>query len=317
MMCHLMANHEIVRWSDQVDEILDGDHVAVLAYATPARGTVLLPLSNFAVRDREAGTVSFNSSVGAWRKLDRIRRDPHVALAFHTREHARTQRSEYVLVQGRATLSEPVPDYPSTIVDNWERFESWRDAHPLWRWWQRAYALRVEIKVSVARVIVWPDLHCRGTPEVQGAALPTEAPPPQRPPARGVGPRLDHVRAARKAARLPHVLLGWIGQDRFPVVTPVRIGGTAEGGIVLEAPEGLVPPGGRRAGLTAHWFSHGVVGQDQRKHTGWLAAGEQLVYAPHTQSNYRFPASTPLFRFVSGAATRWGLRGARRAGLLA
>ena len=76
-----------------------------------------------------------------------------------------------------------------------------------------------------------------------------------------------------------------------------------------------MPPGGRRAGLTAHWFSRSVIGQNQRKHTGWLDAGEQLVYSPHTQSNYRFPAFKPLFNFVSGGFTRLGLRGARRAGL--
>jgi hypothetical protein len=57
-----------------------------------------------------------------------------------------------------------------------------------------------------------------------------------------------------------------------------------------------------------------VIGQDQRKHTGWLESGEQLVYAPHTRSNYRFPALKSLFKFVSGAFTRLGVRGARRAG---
>src|SRR3954451_25384942 len=104
MVCHLMTVH----WPDAVDEILDGDHVVMLAYVTPARGVVLLPVSNFAVRDREAGTVTAaNSSVGVWRKLDRIRSNSQVALAYHTREHAACGRPEYVLVQGRATLSPP------------------------------------------------------------------------------------------------------------------------------------------------------------------------------------------------------------------
>jgi hypothetical protein len=62
-----------VSWPDPVDEILGSDHVVMLAYVTPARGVVLLPVTNFAVRDREAGILTaVNSSVGAWRKLERI-----------------------------------------------------------------------------------------------------------------------------------------------------------------------------------------------------------------------------------------------------
>src|SRR3954468_9648554 len=144
MMHHLMTAH----WPDRVDEILDGDHVVMLAYATPANGVVLLPLSNFAVRDREAGTLTaVNSSVGVWRKLDRIRRNPKVALAFHTRAHGLSDRPEYVLVQGRASLSRPIPDYPSTILENWERFEPWREVGRVWKWWRRVYALRVALEV--------------------------------------------------------------------------------------------------------------------------------------------------------------------------
>jgi hypothetical protein len=316
MIHHLMTVH----WPDEVDQVLDGDHVVMLAYATPAKGAVLLPVSNFALRDREAGTVSaVNSSVGAWRKLDRIRRDPHVALAFHTRTHAMSARPEYVLVQGRASLGPPVPDYPSTILRNWERFEPWGDLHPLWRRWRRVYALRVAIEVAVERTVVWPDLACRGEPVVHGAPLPAAPPAPQRTPTGGTGPRVDHERAASRAGRLPDVLVGWIGADGFPVALPAGVAGTEERGIVLGVPAGLVPPGGRRAGLTAHWFSRRVIGQTLRRHTGWLEAGPaagQVLYAPHTDGGYRFPASWPLFQLVSGAATRWGVRGARRAGFM-
>src|SRR3954471_12510700 len=104
-----MSDH----WSDDAEAILASDHVVALAYATPAKGVVLLPVTNFAVRDRAAGTLTaVNTSVGVWRKRERIRRDPHVALAYHTRRHADTDRPEYVLAQGWATLSEPVEDYP-------------------------------------------------------------------------------------------------------------------------------------------------------------------------------------------------------------
>jgi hypothetical protein len=304
-------------WPDDVDEILDGDHVVMLAYVTPASGVVLLPVSNFAIRDREAGTISVNSSVAAWRKLDRMRQNPNVALAFHTRAHARHDRPEYVLVQGVASLSDPIPDYPSTILENWERFESWRDRNPFWRWWQRVYGLRIEIEVSVDRVAVWPGLACDGDPEVIGTPWPGERPAPQCPPGRGTGPRINQERAARKAGKLPDTLLGWVGSDGFPVVVPVRVGAATERGIVLDVPKGLIPPGGRRAGLTAHWFERGVIGQNQRKHTGWMESGDDggVVYAPHTQSNYRFPSSRFLYRVVSGGGTRWWHRRARRAGI--
>jgi hypothetical protein len=57
-----------------------------------------------------------------------------------------------------------------------------------------------------------------------------------------------------------------------------------------------------------------MIGQDQRKHTGWLEAdSERIVYAPHTDSSYRFPESTALYRLVSGGGTRWYEWRARRA----
>jgi hypothetical protein len=304
-------------WPDAVDQIFDRDHVVMLAYVTPAGGVVLTPVTNFGVRDRDAGTVTVNSSVGAPKKLDRIRRNSHVALAYHTRAHALHDRPEYVLVQGKAVLSEPVPDYPSSILAHWERFERWSDVGPLWKRWLRVYAWRVGIETTAERVTVWRELSCREPAAVHGTPMPAEPPKPQQPPARGVGPRLNHVRAARAAARLPDMLLGWVGADGFPVAVPVEVAGTSDRGIILEPPEGLVPAGGRRAGLTAHWFARRVIGQHQRIHTGWLEAdpGERVVtYAPHTAATYRFPSSETLFRIVAGVGTRWRLRQARRAG---
>jgi nitroimidazol reductase NimA-like FMN-containing flavoprotein (pyridoxamine 5'-phosphate oxidase superfamily) len=303
-------------WSDEVDEILEGDHVVVLAYSTPAKGAVLLPLSNFGLRDRDAGTISVNSSVGVWKKLERIRSNPRVALAFHTREHALTSRPEYVLVQGTAELLPPVADYPSTIVDRWERFEPWRDLHPLWKRWQRVYALRVEIRVHAERILVWGDLDASGPPRVLGPPLPAD-PPPQSTPAKGAGSRIDHRRAARRAGTLPNVLLGWIGADAFPVVVPAAIAAAQTEGFALRIGGGLTPSGGRRAGLTAHSFSRQVIGQHQRKYTGWLNVRPDgaATYAPHTDATYRFPRSRILYRLVSGYFTRRGHRQAREAGV--
>jgi Pyridoxamine 5'-phosphate oxidase len=307
----------MTQWPDHLHEIVEGDHVVMLAYVTPAKGVVLLPLSNMGVNDREAGTVTLNSSVAAWRKLERMRNDPHVALAFHTREHSLTRRPEYILVQGKAKLSEPIPDYPDRFPQGWDRFERWPELGRLWRLWLRTWAIRVGIEVTAERILVWPNLECRGEPEVLGVPLPAGPPRSQRPPGKGTAPRINHARAARRAERLPDRLLGWVGADGFPFVVPVEVGPTEEQGIVLEAPPGLVPPGQRRAGLSAHWFSEGVVGQNQRKHTGWMDVGPEgrIIYAPHTQSNYRFPASRRLFLFVAGAGTRWWMRGARRAGI--
>jgi nitroimidazol reductase NimA-like FMN-containing flavoprotein (pyridoxamine 5'-phosphate oxidase superfamily) len=306
-------------WPDAVDAVLDGDQVVALAYATPARGAVIVPVVNFGVRDGRAGTVTVNSSVGLPKKLERIRRDPRVALAFHTRAHARHERPEYVLVQGRATLSEPVADFPATMLERWERFEPWAGLSRFWRWWLRVYATRVAIEIAVERIVVWPDLACAGAPEVLGAPLPELGVPAQRPPRGGTGPRLDHRRAARRAAGLPHALLGWIGADGFPVVVPVSVSAAEPGGIALRAAAGLVPAGGRRAGLTAHGFRRDALAQHQRRHTGWLdvaPARSEIVYAPHTDAGYRLPPGRLAYRLASGWAARAGAREARRAGLL-
>ncbi len=301
-------------WSEQVEEILDGDHAVALAYATPAHGVVLAPVSNFGLNDREAGIVTVNSSVGAWKKLERIRRNPQVAIVFHTRTHAAHNRREYVLVQGRASLQPPLEDYPSSILEHWERIEPWRDLGPLWKRWLRIYALRVEIRIAVERVIVWPDLECRGRQDVEGVALPAEAPPSQDPPAKGTAARVNQTRTARRAGKLPNVLLGWIAADGFPFVIPVGVGEADEHGIQLLSFSALAPPGGRRAGLTAHWFSHGVVGQKQMICTGWMEvdSGGTVTYSPHTLAAYRMPSSRFIFRLAVGLFTRLRYREARR-----
>lgn len=294
-------------WSGAVDEVLGGDQVVMLASVTPAGGVVLTPVTNFATRDRAAGRVTVNSSVGAGRKLARIRANPHVALAFHTRDHAFTDRPEYVLVQGTATVSAPVDDYPATLGDAWERFDG-PSGGRLWKRWLRVYHRRVAIDVTAHRVLVWPDLAATGPPAVTGEALPDQPPPSQRAPAGGTAPRVDGSRAAT----LPHVLLGWEGADRFPVVVPVGVvvAGSGGGLLRLEAAGPHLPPGGRRAGLTAHAFTRHVVGQYQRVHTGWLtpdAGGRTAAYAPHTAFGYRMPASPLVNRLLVGFATRRGI----------
>jgi hypothetical protein len=304
-----------VLWPDRVQEILDGDHAVALAYATPAAGVVLAPVSNFGLHDRAQGVVTFNTSVGAQKKLARVRANPQVTLAFHTRAHATHHRPEYVLVQGRASLQPPVSDYPRSVLEHWERLEPWRALGPLWRRWLRIYALRVEVRIAIERIVIWPQLACRGTPEVHGAPLPAAAPVPQATPGKGTAPRINHARAARRAKRLPDALLGWIDSDGFPMVLPTAIGAVDTQGIQLQLPDGIAPPGGRRAGLTAHWFSQGVTGQRQMVFTGWMegsANGSTVTYSPHTLSAYRMPSSRLIYRLVAGFVTRRRYRQARR-----
>src|SRR3982751_4755585 len=102
----------LVQWPDAIDEVIGGDLTAALAYVTPAGGAVVTAVAPIGLHDREHGTVSFTTSLGFGRKLDRIAKDPRVALAFHAREHGHSQSSRYVLVQGSATVIEE-PDADS------------------------------------------------------------------------------------------------------------------------------------------------------------------------------------------------------------
>src|SRR3954471_17642014 len=93
-------------WSDDTDRVLDGDLTAALGYATPAGGAVVTAVAPIGLRDREKGEVTFTTSLGFGRKLERIRRDPRVALLYHAREHGFHDGGELVLVQGTAQIVE-------------------------------------------------------------------------------------------------------------------------------------------------------------------------------------------------------------------
>jgi hypothetical protein len=115
--------------------------------------------------------------------------------------------------------------------------------------------------------------------------------------------------------RLPHTLLGWNGADGLPEVVPVSSASSSGEGLRLVVPTGSVPPGGRRAGLTAHRFWPRMVGQLQRIHTGWLTAnGDDVLYAPHTRAGYRMPPSSLAYH-LGCASLALRMRGARKAGL--
>jgi hypothetical protein len=301
-----------VTWSDAADEIIGGDLTAGVAYVTPAGGAVVTAVAPIGLRDREAGTVTFTTSLGFGRKLDRLRREPRIALAYHARDHGFSERPEYVLVQGRATIvEEPDREYLEGVVQPAaQRFMGPPRRGVFWdRWLSAYYADRVPVHVAVERVVVWPDLRCAGQPEVFGTPLPPGPPPPQSPPKKGAGPRVEVDAAQRKLAALPHGLLAHVQADGYPTVLPVKIGGPCAAGITLNAADRVLPTGGRRAGLLAHDYRPKLIGLAARQHTGWLQDG---VYAPHTENGFKAPANKTLLLLGNGYLARRGLKRARR-----
>jgi hypothetical protein len=131
------------------------------------------------LHDREQGTVTFTTSLGFGKKLERIKGNPRIALAYHAREHGFADRPDFVLVQGEATpLQEPDRD----LLENVIRPQSVRFMGPpkegrlFWdRWLQEYYSDRVPVTVRVERIVAWPDERCGGEPRVFGAPLPSNA----------------------------------------------------------------------------------------------------------------------------------------------
>jgi hypothetical protein len=311
-----------VSWPDEVDQIIGGDLTIALAYLTPAGGVVLAGVAPIGLRDRDAGTVTFTTSLGFGRKLERIVANPSVALAYHAREHGFADGDQYVLVQGRAEATlQPDREYLETVVGPAaERFMGPRKQGRLFwdRWLQEYYADRVPVTVHVERILTWPDASCEGAPSVLGDPRPASPPASQAPPGKGTPPRIDAERAARRIGRLKHTLLGWVDADGRPFVAPVDATSAGPEGIQLVATEGLLPPGARRAGLLAHEFQPQLIGLAARQHTGWLEVGERAglhaLYAPHTETGFRAPANKTLLLIGNGLLAKRGLRKARREG---
>ena len=300
-------------WPDDVDQVLAGDMTAALAYLTPAGGAVVTAVAPVGMRDNEEGTVTFTTSLGFGKKLQRIERDPCVALAYHAREHGFATGDAFVLVQGRCR---PVPpadqDWNERVLGPAAaRFMGPPRRGRFWdRWLQEYYADRVPVTVDVERVTSWPALDCSGEPGVHGAARPDGEPEPQRTPAKGTGPRVDAAKAAGRLARLPHVLLSWREADGFPIVVAARVAGAGPDGIRLASGTAL-PRGGRRAGLLGHSYEAKLVALQARQHTGWLEDG---LYAPHTASAFRAPRNKTLLLLANGLLAKQGMRKARREG---
>jgi hypothetical protein len=298
-------------WSDVDDQIIGGDLTAAVGYVTPAGGAVLTPVAPIGLRDRAAGTVSFTTSLGFGRKLDRIKQNPRVALAYHAREHGFATEPRFVLAQGTASYeAHPEPAVLAELV----RPASTRFLGPprtgfFWdRWLKVYYEDRVLVTVDVERVVSWPDLACQGEPTVAGQPLPKNDPPSQALPKNGAGPRVDVAAVHRRLRSLPHVLLGYVASDGFPMILPITVEGFDSTGLRLVGP---TPQGARRAGLLAHRYEPKLIGLETRQHTGWLDNG---TYAPHTENGFRAPANKTLLLLANGFMARRGLKQARALG---
>jgi hypothetical protein len=314
----MSTEHTPPAWPDDVDSILAGDLAAALTVITPAGGAVASAMAPVGLRDRDEGWTGFTTSIGFNKKLERIKLEPRVSVAYHTRLFGRATSPRYVLVQGRAevipdpddALAQLIFDQATGFLGDIRRGRFW-DA-----WMKEYYVVRVPVKVHAERVTVWPDLACAGTPEVIGAAA-VGPPPAQQPPGKGTGPRLDSAKAVRRCAAKPHQLLAFRGADGFPVTLPVTIGAGGPDGIRLTAAPGLIPPGGRRAGLLAHVYRPNLVGLSTRYLTGWLTPdpdGTGALYAPHTERGLAVPPNKTLLLLANGLTAKLGVRKVLREG---
>jgi hypothetical protein len=308
-----MLTAMVVQWDDATDSIIAGDAAAGFAYVTPAKGVVIVPMAPLGLRDREAGTVTLTSSLGLPKKLARLRSDPSVAVSYHAREFSDSSLPWHVLVQGRAEVGRPDRAWLESITPQWDKHLGKRHGGPLGRLLDIYYWQRVPITVHVVRVLVWDGTS--PTPRVVGEPLPADA-PAQKPPKQGTAPRVDAAKVAADVARLPHAVLSWVGGDGLPMVARVESDGTDASGARLISIDASLPPGGRRAGLTAHMFRRHMVGQEQRIHTGWLEVAEHATYAPHTRSGYALPASSLLAAVGAAIGMRLGYRQAKKLGLV-
>lgn len=96
---------------------------------------------------------------------------------------------------------------------------------------------------------------------------------------------------------------------------PVQIAGHDRAGLRLVVAAGLLPPGGRHAGLLAHAYRPQLVGLSTWIFTGWLEVrGHGAVYAPHTSKWFVAPPSKSLLLASNGLLAKFGLWQARRYG---
>ena len=305
-----------LQWPDEIDELFTGDLVVAVGSPTPAGGVVLNSVTPLGLRDREAGTVTFTTSLGFGRKLERIAADPRIAVAYHTRQHGHATRPGYALVQGTASVIADYTDEQREEVRAQAREHIGQVVEGrFWDWWLKVYYEdRVGVEVKAQRILWWPDGSVEGDPVVIGEPLASGAAPAQKPPRNAAEARVPVAKVAKAATRMPHLLLGVTQSDGMPVIVPVRVGETTEQSLALQVPGNLVPSGARRAGLLAHKFHRKLVGVATATHTGWLEVNGQAVWTPHTRHAFVAPPNKTLLLLGNGGAARWGYRQAIKQG---
>jgi hypothetical protein len=311
---------EAVRWAAEVDEVITGDITVAVAYITPAGGAVVTAVAPCGISRPERGELGFTTSLGFSKKLERIVANPRVALAYHARDHGFSASPLFVLAQGSARVDlQPSLDRLIALAPQVTRYLGAPKTGPVWdRLLREYYQERVIVEVAVERIAAWPDLSASGEPAITGAAWPPGPPAPQQPPKNGTGPRVDVGKTAGQIATLPHRLLAYRGADGFPVVVPVQLAGHDAAGLRLAVAPGLLPDGGRRAGLLAHSYRPQLVGLSTRALTGWLeVSGGEAVYAPHTSRGFRAPPRKNLLLVSNGLLAKYGMWQARRQGTAA
>ena len=200
------------------------------------------------LRDRDRGTSASPPRSASRKKLDRIRSEPRVALAYHAREHGDADR--------RGVRARPGPRRAGRATDARASARSCaaRPSSHLGARPQRTASGTAGCASTTwsgsrsgctwTGSPVWPDLRCAGEPELFG--LPPAAPPdPQRAPAKGTGPRRGHEAGRRGGCSRPRTCcsLTW-PSDGYPAIGPVDIRATDATGVELSAAPGVDP--GRR-----------------------------------------------------------------------
>jgi hypothetical protein len=148
----------LVRWPDEADAVIKGDITAAAAYVTPAGGAVVTAVAPCGLGQQDRGMTGFTTALGFGKKLERIIREPHVALAYHSRDHGFSASPLFVLAQGMASVDlRPSPERVQAMVPQAERYVGKVATGPVWdRLLHEYYYERVFVDIALARTITWP-----------------------------------------------------------------------------------------------------------------------------------------------------------------
>ena len=304
-----------VTWSDAIDEVIGGDLTAALAYVTPAGGAVVTAVAPIGLRDRGEGTVSFTTSLGFGQKLERIERDPRIALAYHAREHGHSLES--------ATSSSRAA--PASSDDPTAPISSTSAGRPTRSWARRSAASSgtagcppttpTGTRFTSRSSGSWAGRTCaaRATRRCTGASCPPSRRHRSRPPKRNrtAGRRRS---CGQRATRAPHELLAYRGGDGYPVVVPV--GGRR--GLRRRS-----DPAPSRAGRCPRRAPRRAAGSrvPREADRAGSAPAHRLARGPglrsrstrRTPSGFRAPANKTLLLLGNGFLAKRGLKRARKA----